>query len=73
MLASDSYDRRLEWYERWALRGHFLVCTVCRKLKKQLKILHETREHLCCEHELASKKLSPEASSRIRKAIEQES
>ncbi len=38
-LASDALDRPLAWYERWALRGHVLVCWSCRRFRKQIAFL----------------------------------
>ena len=35
-LASESLDRPLLRRERWALRGHTLVCRSCRRLIRQL-------------------------------------
>ena len=38
---SDSFDRKLCWYERAALQGHLLACRVCTKLHRQLKLVRE--------------------------------
>lgn len=40
LLLSDSFDRKLAWYERIALRGHLFVCTVCPTLHRQMKHVH---------------------------------
>ena len=74
VLESDSYDRKLVWHEKLALKGHLLVCTVCRKLHKQLRFLDQTHHHLCEKHsDLAGCHLSQDAEERIRQAIQEES
>ena len=38
---SDSLDRDLLWYERWALRGHHLCCVPCRQFAKQMRFVRD--------------------------------
>lgn len=45
---SDSQDRKLFWWERWALRGHLIACRVCPELKRQLDWI--TRSAETCRH-----------------------
>ena len=39
-LVSDSFERDLTFVERWALKLHQLSCRYCRRLAKQLKLIH---------------------------------
>ena len=39
-LVSDSFERELTAVERWALRLHQLSCKYCRRLAKQLELIH---------------------------------
>ena len=41
-LMSKAQETQLTRAERWALRLHLLICTSCRKYKKQLNILRTT-------------------------------
>lgn len=43
-LMSDGYDRRLLWWERWAIRGHLIACRVCPGVKRQLELVTRTAE-----------------------------
>lgn len=38
-LISMSLDRPLSWSEKVQLKLHLLICTPCRRFKKQLKLL----------------------------------
>ncbi len=40
-LMSDSLDRRLEWHERLALRGHMFACRTCPLLFRQLRSVRQ--------------------------------
>ncbi|MGD9647566.1 MAG: zf-HC2 domain-containing protein [Pirellulales bacterium] len=40
-LASDSLDRQLTGYERWALRMHLWLCYACRRCRRQFELLHQ--------------------------------
>ncbi|MEM7477706.1 MAG: zf-HC2 domain-containing protein [Planctomycetota bacterium] len=73
LLESESLDRELKLYERLALKGHLLVCTVCRKLHRQLRFLDGAHQHLDKETpEVHVCKLSNDASQRIRQAMQEE-
>jgi len=43
LLVSQSLDRPLTWRERWAVRGHLLICVYCRRFTQQLKLI---RRHM---------------------------
>ncbi len=34
-------DRALDWYERVAIRVHFLICQACPRFQRQVRTLHE--------------------------------
>ena len=38
-LVSESFERKLSWHERLAIKGHALVCWSCRQFAAQLKFL----------------------------------
>ena len=42
ILSSREIDEPLRLAERFALRGHLLVCNSCRTLRRQLRFLHAT-------------------------------
>ena len=74
LLHSDAMDRRLQWSERLALQGHFLVCRVCRKLKSQLGLLSSANEHSTKEVvEIDQCSLPPEAAARIEQKLQEAS
>ncbi len=65
-LVSDGYDRKLSRSERIALRAHLLVCTACRKLRRQLELVH-----LAAQADSApGGRLSPQQRARIAERIE---
>ena len=45
-LISHSQERQLNGAERWALSFHLLICRVCRKYKKQLKLMRDVLSSL---------------------------
>ena len=45
-LASEATERRLAWYERWALRGHLLCCWSCRQFSRQIRFLSSAMRRL---------------------------
>lgn len=77
-LLSDSFDRKLAWHERVALRGHLFVCTVCPALHRQLKQVQSlTKRVRQLEKEsfatdltqVPAPKLSEEARARLKSSI----
>lgn len=38
-LVSDSFERKLNWHEKLALKGHALVCWSCRQFSRQLQFI----------------------------------
>lgn len=41
LLASESIDRKLDIFERAAVRSHQLVCASCRQYEKQINFLRQ--------------------------------
>ena len=39
-LTSDSFERELTPVERWSLRLHHISCRYCKRLSRQLKLIH---------------------------------
>ena len=64
-LVSDSYERKLTRVERWALRLHQISCRYCRRLAKQLDLVHSAARRVAS----SSGKMSAEAQNRIAAAI----
>ena len=70
-LMSDSLDRRLNWAERAALRGHTLSCKACRRARQQLRTLRRSMQTVLdqVDSSAGSETLSPEARDRIRASM----
>ena len=64
-LTSDSFERKLTPVERWSLRLHHISCRYCRRLARQLKLIHAAARHVANSDE----KLSAQARDRIAAAI----
>lgn len=64
-LVSDSFERDLTRVERWALRLHQLSCSYCRRLAKQLKLVHSAARRTVDSTE----QLPADAKERIATAI----
>lgn len=45
-LASESLDRELGRFERFALGSHLLVCTACRRYRRQIVLLRSAVRRL---------------------------
>ena len=68
ILSSREIDEPLRLAERFALRGHLLVCNSCRTLRRQLRFLHATLQRrgiAIGEDGTDPEALSPEARMRI--------
>lgn len=63
-LASRAMDERLSTSESLALSAHMLSCRLCRRFRRQLRVMRSASE---------MKGLEPEARERIRKSLEDES
>ena len=76
ILMSASMDDPLPAVDRWALRLHMMVCTACRRYRRQLRmmrrVLHEATK--AAEQGVASGTigLSADARRRLQDAIERE-
>lgn len=68
-LVSESMDRRLSRWERFSLRIHLVICSYCRRVRRQLEWLRDaTRTRLeSPDHDPI--RLSPQARARIRHAL----
>ena len=64
-LTSDSFERKLTSVERWALRLHHVSCRYCRRLYRQLKLIHSAARRAA----ESSGKLPEEARQRIAAAL----
>lgn len=70
-LVSMSYDKRLSWRERLAVRLHLLVCDACRNFTRQMRFLREATRRFAREQSETDQRirLSPEALARITQAL----
>ncbi len=68
-LMSDSFERDLSVWERWAVRLHQVSCRYCRRLAKQLRAIQQAAQTHGCE----ASQLSADARARIAKAIASQS
>ncbi len=64
-LVSDSFERDLTAVERWALKLHQLSCKYCRRLAKQLELIHSAARTTAAP----AGELPAEARDRIAAAI----
>jgi hypothetical protein len=75
-MISDALDRPLPLGRRLWLRLHLLLCTPCRRFSKHMKFLRAAlRHYLAAERAgrpAVPAALSPEARTRIRRALERE-
>jgi predicted anti-sigma-YlaC factor YlaD len=75
-LVSESLDRRLPAGQRLLVAGHLLICSACRRFRRQLVTLTAfLRGALAAGRDdalAARAELSPEARERMRRAIERE-
>ena len=68
-LMSGAQDRPLKKSERWALSFHLLICRLCRKYNRQLKLLRALLSRMpdSATHEAAaSSPLDPQQSRALR-------
>lgn len=68
MLASDSIDRKLDIFERAALRTHQLVCVSCRQYEKQISFLRQACLKLA-EREKQSLTDGPKLSDSVKQKL----
>lgn len=70
-LVSLSYDKRLSWRERLAVRLHLLVCDACRNFTRQMRFLREATRRFARQQPETDQlvRLSPEVLERITRAM----
>ena len=70
-ITSESFERKLFWYERCAVRLHNAFCLRSRRLEKQIKLLHQfvirNRDRLDLDD--LEIHLPPESRARIRQRL----
>lgn len=70
LLISRSYDARLTWRQRLAVRLHLLVCEACRRFAGQMRFLRRAgRAFTDRPRDSATGSLSPSARERIRRSL----
>ena len=70
-LASAALDRPLTSHEHRALWFHRLLCRWCRRYEKQLHLLQALlHREPAAFHPPGSQRLSPEATARIKRALQ---
>ena len=70
-LVSQAMDKPLGWRQRFDLWVHLAVCGMCRQFMKQLRLMRATLQRMVNQAENdPSVKLTDEARSRIRKALD---
>ncbi len=58
-LASQRIDADLKWYEKPGFFFHHLICTVCRRFRRQIMLIDRASRELgqshpaCCSHKLS--------------------
>jgi len=72
-LVSESMDRDLPFRQRFSLRLHLLMCSLCSRFRRQMLFLREAAHLFAAASEegelLANVQLSPEARARIKQAV----
>jgi hypothetical protein len=73
-LVSESMDRELPFRQRFSMRLHLLMCSLCSRFRRQLAFLREAA-HAFGEGEEegeqpANLQLSPQARARIKQILE---
>ena len=69
-LLSQSQERELTLRERWGLRLHLLLCTMCRRFAAQVRFLAELGRHM--DATPGEPGLSPDARFRILETLRRE-
>lgn len=65
-LISKKEEGRLNWLERWQLRGHLTICSLCRRFEDQTHLLAKLARKA---HEYLHHSLSPEAKQRMEEVL----
>jgi hypothetical protein len=70
-LISENMDRRLPWRKRFSIRIHVMMCSLCRRYEKQLRLLREgTHRYANPEENEVGESLSPAAKERLKSVLE---
>ena len=73
-LVSESMDRDLPFRQRFSLRLHLLMCSLCSRFRRQIHFLrdaaHSFDEARGDGESSTNGELSPEARARIKQALE---
>lgn len=65
-LISKEEEGKLSWLERWQLRGHLTICSICRKFEQQSGFIGHMARLYTHSHET----LSPESKERMQHALD---
>lgn len=74
-LISESYDRKLSLRETLGLRFHLLMCKLCTRYQKQIRLLHSIFRMdydpslLCCPEDLDRARLPKQTRNRIKELM----
>jgi hypothetical protein len=75
-LVSESMDRDLPFRQRFSMRLHLLMCSLCSRFRRRILFLRDAAHSFAgasAEGErLATVRLSPEARARIKHALQHE-
>ncbi|MDF7798053.1 zf-HC2 domain-containing protein [Pontiellaceae bacterium B1224] len=71
-LVSESLDRELPFRERMAMRGHLMMCSLCRTYSHQMRQLRSVLKKASDAEAPTEKTLPEEARRRIKQALEKE-
>ena len=70
LLISQSYDARLTWRQRLAVRLHLLICEACSRFAQQMRFLRRASRAFSDRQQDGSRgSLSPGARERIRSSL----
>jgi hypothetical protein len=70
-LMSEAMDRRLSWRQRFCLRVHLLMCSVCPRVRAQLGLIREALRRYAADllSDASGEGLNHEVRARIRRAL----
>jgi hypothetical protein len=70
-LISENMDRPLPWRKRFSIRIHVMMCSLCRRYEKQLRLLRKGARHYAEPDEnTIAESLSPQARERLKQMVE---
>lgn len=71
-LVSESFERKLNWHEKLAIKGHAIVCWSCRQFARQLQFIRSAmnrRSNLELE-DLSTGPTMPESTKQRLKSLQ---